>query len=448
MEWRFAGTMARDPHGCSALAMPALRAMFHAACSGTGSSARGGLDCPKSANRAAMKPQPPDPQRLAARMADIAPFHVMELLQRARALQAAGRSIITLCVGEPDFPTPQPMLEAAIAFLHGGDVHYTPALGLPQLREAIAGYYASRFGLDIPASRIVVTAGASAAMLLVLGVLTNPGDRWLLPDPGYPCNRHFVRLLEGVPVALAVDEASDFQATATRVAEAWDEATRGLIVATPSNPTGTVLDAPALGDLCRTVAGLGGHLVVDEIYQGLNYDCTAHTALALDSEAFVINSFSKYFGMTGWRLGWLVAPPAYVRAIEKLAQNLYICAPTPAQHAALVAFRPDTLQLLEQRRAEFAARRDFLRPALHSLGFGLPGNPRGAFYLYADVSTLCDDSYAFAHDLLDRCGVAVTPGLDFGANSCRRFVRLAYSRDTGQLEQAVQRMATFISHGR
>lgn len=440
--------MPGEPHGYSVLAVPALRPKFHAGYSGIATNALGGLDCLNSADRPAMKPQPPDPQRLAARMADIAPFHVMELLQRARALQAAGRSIITLCVGEPDFPTPQPMLDAAIAFLHGGDVHYTPALGLPQLREAIAGYYASRFGLDIPASRIVVTAGASAAMLLVLGVLTDPGDRWLLPDPGYPCNRHFVRLLEGVPVALAVDEASDFQATAARVAETWDEATRGLIVATPSNPTGTVLDAPALGDLCRTVAGLGGHLVVDEIYQGLNYDCTAHTALALDSEAFVINSFSKYFGMTGWRLGWLVAPPGYVRAIEKLAQNLYICAPTPAQHAALAAFRPDTLQLLEQRRAEFAARRDFLRPALQSLGFGLPGNSRGAFYLYADVSTLCDDSYTFAHDLLDHCGVAVTPGLDFGANSCRRFVRLAYSCDTGQLEQAVQRMAAFISHSR
>ncbi len=448
MEWRSAGTPPREPHGYWALAMPALRALFHAACSGPGSRPPRQIRLSETCNRPAMKSQPADPQRLAARMADIAPFHVMELLQRARTLQASGRSIITLCVGEPDFPTPEPMLDAAMAFLRGGDVHYTPALGLPQLREAIAGYYASRFGLDIPASRIVVTAGASAAMLLVLGVLINPGDRWLLPDPGYPCNRHFVRLLDGVPAALEVDEASDFQATAARVAAAWDEATRGLIVATPSNPTGTVLDAPALGELCRTVAGLGGHLVVDEIYQGLNYGCAAHTALALDAGAFVINSFSKYFGMTGWRLGWLVAPPAYVRAIEKLAQNLYICAPTPAQHAALAAFRPNTLQLLEQRRAEFAARRDFLRPALQSLGFGLPGDPRGAFYLYADVSALCDDSYAFAHDLLEHCGVAVTPGLDFGANSCRRFVRLAYSRDTEQLEQAVQRMAAFIAHSR
>ncbi len=448
MEWRSAGTLPRKPHGYWALAMPALRALLHAACSGLGSRPPRRIRLSETCNRPAMKPQPPDPQRLAARMADIAPFHVMELLQRARALQSSGRSIITLCVGEPDFPTPQPMLDAAMAFLRGGDVHYTPALGLPQLREAIAGYYASRFGLDIPASRIVVTAGASAAMLLVLGVLINPGDRWLLPDPGYPCNRHFVRLLDGVPAALEVDEASDFQATAARVAAAWDEATRGLIVATPSNPTGTVLDPAALGELCRTVAGLGGHLVVDEIYQGLNYGCAAHTALALDAGAFVINSFSKYFGMTGWRLGWLVAPPAYVRAIEKLAQNLYICAPTPAQHAALAAFRPDTLQLLEQRREEFAARRDFLRPALQSLGFGLPGSPRGAFYLYADVSALCDDSYAFAYDLLEHCGVALTPGLDFGTNACRRFVRLAYSRDTDQLEQAVQRMAAFIAHSR
>lgn len=395
-----------------------------------------------------MNSLPPTSQRIAARMADIAPFHVMELLERARALEAGGRSIITLCVGEPDFPTPQPMLEAAISFLRGGDVHYTPALGLPQLREAISGFYASRFGIDVPASRIVVTAGASAALLLALGVLVNPGDRWLLPDPGYPCNRHFVRLLDGVPVPLAVDESSDFQPTATRVAFAWDTATRGLIVASPSNPTGTVLDPATLGEVCRAVRGLGGHLIVDEIYQGLNYGCEAHTALALDDEAFVINSFSKYFGMTGWRLGWLVAPAAYIREIEKLAQNIYICAPTPAQHAALAAFRPATVQLLEHRRAQFAVRRDFLRPALASLGFRLPGNPRGAFYLYADVSALSDDSFALADALLDRCGVAATPGVDFGERECGRYMRFAYTRDIPQLEAAVNRMAKLATRSR
>ena len=381
-------------------------------------------------------------------MADISPFHVMELLERARKLEASGRSIITLCVGEPDFPTPPPMLEAAISFLRGGDVHYTPALGLPELREAISGYYAARFGLDVPASRIVVTAGASAALLLVLGVLVSPGDRWLLPDPGYPCNRHFVRTLEGIPVPLPVDESSDFQPTPTAVAEAWDDSTRGLIVASPSNPTGTVLDPPKLGELCRAVDRLGGHRIVDEIYQGLSYGCESHTALALDDDAFVINSFSKYFGMTGWRLGWLVAPATYIREIEKLAQNLYICAPTPAQYAALAGFRPATLQLLEQRREAFAARRDFLRPALLSLGFRLPGNPRGAFYLYADVSGLSDDSFRFANTLLDRCGVAATPGLDFGERECGRYLRFAYTREIPQLELAVERMAKVVTQSR
>lgn len=392
-----------------------------------------------------MNATPPNRQRVAARMADIAPFHVMELLERARQLERAGRSVITLCVGEPDFPTPRPILEAAESFLQSGQVHYTPALGLPQLREAISEYYSRRFGIEIDPSRIAVTAGASAALLLTLGVLVNPGDRWLVPDPGYPCNRHFVRMFEGVPVLLPTEESADFQPTPAAVANHWDAGTRGLIIATPANPTGSVLDPPQLADLCRTVDRLGGQRIVDEIYQGLNYGCQPQTALALDAEAFVINSFSKFFGMTGWRLGWLVAPAAYMREIEKLAQNLYICAPTPAQHAALAAFRPVTLEILEQRRAEFAVRRDFLRPALQSLGFAPAGNPRGAFYLYADVAGLADDSFDFAYDLLDRCGVAATPGLDFGDRQCRRYLRFAYTREVGQLEQAVDRMAKAIT---
>ncbi|HNB78350.1 MAG TPA: pyridoxal phosphate-dependent aminotransferase [Rhodocyclaceae bacterium] len=388
-----------------------------------------------------MNPTPPNPPRLAARMRDIAPFHVMELLQKARALEAAGRSVITLCVGEPDFPTPQPMVDAALAFIRKGDVHYTAGLGLPALREAISGYYAERFGLDVPASRIVVTTGASAALQLLLGVLVNPGDEWLLPDPGYPCNRHFVRMYEGRPVALPVDESTDFQPTAGAVDAAWRAETRGLMIASPSNPTGTVLDAPTLANICTRVRTLGGHVVVDEIYQGLNYGCEAHTALACDPDAFVINSFSKYFGMTGWRLGWLVAPQAYMRDIEKLAQNLFICAPVPAQYAALAAFSPQTRTMLEARRAEFARRRDFLRPALESIGLRIAGNPRGAFYLYTDVSSASDDSHRYAHELLDRTGVAITPGLDFGENASARFARIAYTHEVPTLEAAVERIA-------
>ena len=391
-----------------------------------------------------MTPTVPKPPDVAARMRDIAPFHVMELLQKARAFEAAGRSVITLCVGEPDFPTPQPMVDAALAFIRKGDVHYTAGLGLPTLREAISDYYAERFGLDVPASRIVVTTGASAALQLLLGVLVDPGDAWLLPDPGYPCNRHFVRLFEGRPVALPVDESTDFQPTAAIVDAAWQPETRGLMIASPSNPTGTVLDAPALAEICAAVRARSGQIIVDEIYQGLNYGCEAHCALACDPEAFVINSFSKYFGMTGWRLGWLVAPQSYVRDIEKLAQNLFICAPTPAQHAALAAFSPATREILEQRRAEFAWRRDFLRPAIESLGMRVAGKPRGAFYLYADVSRVTGDSHRFAHELLDRAGVAITPGVDFGDHASAAFARIAYTHDIAVLERALEKMAQVV----
>lgn len=390
----------------------------------------------------------PHPVRLATRMREIAPFHVMELLQKAQALEAAGRSVVTLCVGEPDFPTPQPMLDAALAFIRRGDVHYTSALGLPALREAISGYYAERFGIDVAPSRIAITTGASAALQLALGILVEPGDEWLVPDPGYPCNRHFVRLFGGQPLALDVDETSDFQPTPQLVRQAWSERTRGLMVASPSNPTGTVLDAQSLAALCATVESLGGNILVDEIYQGLNYGSPAHTVLSAAADAFVINSFSKYFGMTGWRLGWLVAPEGCVRDIEKLAQNLFICPPTPAQHAALAAFAPGTRELLEERRAEFERRRDFLRPALESLGFRIAGDPRGAFYLYADVSRLCEDSERFAHDLLERCGVALTPGLDFGQRHCSRYVRIAYTRSVTALETAAERIAAALTASR
>lgn len=381
---------------------------------------------------------------IARRMAEIAPFHVMELMARAKGLEAGGRDIVHMEVGEPDFPTPEPIVEAAQRFIATGNVHYTNALGLPALREAIAGFYRERYGVAVSPERIVVTAGASAALLLALGVLTDPGDEWLLADPGYPCNRHFVRFCEGHPVCIPVSAIDDWQPTADQVAAAWSARTRGLLVASPSNPTGTLIEPARLTALFQTVVGRGGTLLVDEIYHGLTYGCEAQTALALSDQVFVINSFSKYFGMTGWRLGWLVVPPGYERGVEKLAQNLYISPPAPAQHAALAAFRPDTIAILEARRAEFQARRDLLLPGLRRLGFEIAAEPRGAFYLYADVSRLTDDSHRFALDLIEQAGVAATPGLDFGRQAPERHMRFAYTVGVERLAEGLARVARFL----
>ena len=387
------------------------------------------------------------PSFLASRLADIAPFHVMELMARAQALEAEGRSIIHLEVGEPDFATADPILEAARRFLSGGHVHYTAALGLPQLREAISGFYHTRYGLDVSPARIVVTAGASGALLLALGVLVSPGDEWLLPDPGYPCNRHLVRLFEGRPVSLAVNAASNHQPTATQVGASWTDKTRGLLVASPANPTGTLLDPETMAALIGIVAKRGGTLLADEIYHGLSYGIDAMSALTISDEVFVINSFSKYFGMTGWRLGWLVAPERYVREIEKLAQNLYIAPSTVAQHAALAAFQPDTIDILEARRQEFSLRRDVLLPGLRKLGFTISAEPRGAFYVYADSSALAADSNQLALQILSEAGVAATPGLDFGINAPQAHMRFAYTIERSRIEEGLARMAVVLDSG-
>lgn len=384
------------------------------------------------------------PPAVARRMVDIAQFHVMELLTRARQLEAEGRSIVHMEVGEPDFPTPPQVIEAAAEFIRGGQIFYTPALGIPALREAIARFYAERYGVNVSPERIAVTAGASGALLLALAVLLDPGDELLLPDPGYPCNRHLVRALEGVPRTLFVDAETDYQPTAEQVARHWTARTKGLLVASPANPTGTMISPTAMSRLASCISERGGALLVDEIYHGLTYNCNASTALALSDEIFIINSFSKYFGMTGWRLGWLVVPPRFVRDVEKLAQNLFISPSTPAQHAALAAFRPETIDLLEARRAEFQSRRDYLLPALRQLGFRIPTEPHGAFYLYADCSDLAQDSHTFAHALLEQAGVAITPGLDFGENAPQRHLRFAYTVARIKLEDGVARLAHYL----
>ncbi len=381
---------------------------------------------------------------IARRMADIGPFHVMELLARARELEAAGRSIIHMEIGEPDFSTPQPVIDAAQRALVEGHTHYTPAMGLPSLREAISGFYRSRYGVEVPARRIVITSGASGALLLALGVVLDRDSEVLMADPGYPCNRHFVRFIEGRARGIEVGADTDYQLTAGLLARHWTEATRAVMLATPSNPTGTLIAAEELSAMAGLVREKGGALLVDEIYHGLIYDRPTPTALALSDDLFVINSFSKYFSMTGWRLGWMVVPEGYVRQVDKLAQNLFIAAPTLAQHAALAAFDEETLAILEQRRREFQQRRDYLLPALRGLGFEIPLNPQGAFYLYADCSRFTEDSFCFAGELLEQAGVAVTPGIDFGDYRPEKHLRFAYTTSLENLVEGVERIRQYV----
>lgn len=384
------------------------------------------------------------PAHIAARMADIEPFHVMDILARARALEAAGRDIVHMEIGEPDFDTPATVREAAKQALDAGHTHYTPAVGLPALRQAISSFYQDEYGVAVAAERIIVTPGASGALLLALGVLVNPGEQVLMADPGYPCNRHFARLLEAEAVPVPVTAETDYQLTPALLEQHWTARTTAALLASPSNPTGTVVTAENLARMQATAMAQGGRLIVDEIYHGLIYDGVDETALALSDELFVINSFSKYFCMTGWRLGWLVAPSDYVREADKLAQNIFLAAPTVSQYAALAAFTPATREALSRQRQAFRQRRDFLLPALRELGFDIPVTPAGAFYLYANCSRFTDDSYSFARDLLEQVGVAVTPGRDFGANDPQHHLRFAYTTSLQRLQTGVERLAAFL----
>jgi aspartate/methionine/tyrosine aminotransferase len=381
---------------------------------------------------------------LAARVHEIAPFHVMEVQTAARALEAAGRSVIHMEIGEPDFPTPQPVLDAALAGIADGGVYYTSALGLPELRRAIAAHYRERYGVEVSPERIVVTAGSSAALLLTLALLVDRDQQILLADPGYPCNRHFVRTLEGEVLGVPVGPESNYQLTTALVERYWTPRTRGVLIASPSNPTGTTVAWDELRHIAGTVAARNGALIVDEIYLGLSYSGEARSALALSDELFVVSSFSKYFNMTGWRLGWLVAPERHVRDIEKLAQNLYISPATPSQRAALACFTPETLAIVEARRREFRARRDFLVPALRELGFHVPVMPNGGFFVYADCSAFGLDSERFALEALQATGVAFTPGVDFGRHRPEAHVRFAYTIARPLLEEGAQRLARWL----
>jgi aspartate/methionine/tyrosine aminotransferase len=297
-----------------------------------------------------------------------------------------------------------------------------------------------RYGVEVPASRVIVTAGSSAALLLAFGVLLDEGDEVLLADPGYPCNRHFARTLGAVPKPIAVGPDTRYQLTAGLARRHWGPRTRVAMVASPSNPTGTLVPRSEIHALAQLAREKGGTLLMDEIYHGLTYGADAPTAAAEGEDIFVVNSFSKYFQMTGWRLGWLLAPPALVRRIETLAQNLFISPSAVAQHAGIACFTPETLAIAEARRRELDHRRRFLVPALESIGFKVPVVPDGAFYIYADCSALAGDSFTFARRILTEAHVAVTPGIDFGRNEPERHIRIAYTQSVERLAEAVERI--------
>ena len=397
--------------------------------------------------------------KIAQRAQRIEPFYVMEVAKAASALAqefaGSGKPMIFLNIGEPDFTAPPLVQEAAARAIAQGTTQYTQATGLPALRERISGWYASRFGVQVAPSRIIVTAGASAALQLACLALIEAGDEILMPDPSYPCNRHFVSAAEGNAVLIPTTAEERFQLTREKVQAAWNDQTRGVLLASPSNPTGTSIAPEELQRIHEFVHGQGGVTLIDEIYLGLSYEeHFGHSALAMPGElgqsVISINSFSKYFNMTGWRLGWLVVPEALAPVIERLAQNLFICASTVAQYAALACFEPDSLLEYERRRAEFKARRDYFIPELNRLGLRVPVMPDGAFYAYADCTDIAarlgvSGSWDLAFELMKRAHLAVTPGRDFGQAAPEKFVRFSTANSMEQLREAVARLRMLLA---
>lgn len=382
--------------------------------------------------------------KVSKRVENVFPFYVMDIMARAKALEEQGRNIVHMEVGEPDFATPKPILKAAQRFIDTGEVHYTKAQGLPSLREKIAEYYRDEYQVDLSPERIFITPGASGALTIALASLLDAGDEVLTCDPGYPCNNNIVTLFGGKPKPVVVESRDNFQMTGDSIAQAWTDATRGVMIASPSNPTGTMINDDQLKSIVQTVRDHEGFLISDEIYHGLVYGQRAVSALEISDDVFVLNSFSKFFGMTGWRLGWLIVPDYAVSAANRLMQNLYISAPTPSQHAALAAFDEDTRVILHKRRDEFKCRRDLLYKGLKSLGFVMIDKPQGAFYIYADCRAFTDDSYVFALELLEKGGVATTPGKDFGFNHPERYLRFAYTTSIEHIEEGLSRIKAFL----
>jgi len=383
--------------------------------------------------------------QVASRMEAITPFYVMELLARAKQLEAQGRDIIHMEIGEPDFATPQPIIDAGVAYIKAGHVKYTPAAGLPELRQKIADYYLQRYQVTVPIQRIFITPGATGAFLLAMGVSLNPGEEVLLSDPCYPCNQNFIHLFDAKVKHVPVYADTAYQLSVDLLQQHWQAQTRGTLIASPSNPTGTIIQAAELEKCINFVNTKHGLFFSDEIYHGLEYEPGVTSALKFSDQVFVINSFSKYYGMTGWRAGWLIVPEAYTQATEKLAQNIFISTSSQSQYAALAAFDKQTVAELEQRRQDFSLKRDFLYEHLLRLGFSIPVKPAGAFYIYADCSKFSSNSQQFAQQLLETEGLAVTPGKDFGYNEPEKYLRFAYTGSMENITEAMKRLERFIT---
>ena len=385
-----------------------------------------------------------NPRRLADRALQVQPFRVMEILARARILEGEGRDIVHMEIGEPDFPTPSHVLGAAARALSEAPMNYTPAAGLPELRRAISDFYGLRQGIRISPERIFLTPGASGALMLALSLLVNRGDEVLLADPGYPCYPNFVRLAGGFPRFVPVSGSPSFCLDRSLLENSWSPSSRGIILASPDNPTGTILKGPVLGEIIQSVSARGGFVICDEIYQGLEYCGTSVSALSLSEDVFVINSFSKFFGMTGWRLGWAVVPEWAIPVAERLVQNLFISAPTLSQRMAIHAFDPENLDELECRRQTFAQRREILLEGIERLGFQPKGSPDGAFYVYADCSKISVDAVALSEKLLEHAGVALTPGADFGEDGRDHHLRFCYTSDSQRIVEGLSRIRRWI----
>ncbi|MFJ2210874.1 pyridoxal phosphate-dependent aminotransferase [Streptomyces sp. NPDC101062] len=387
--------------------------------------------------------------RISRRAQAVSPFYAMEFGKQAAALEARGHRVVKLSIGEPDFGAPPAVLTAMREVMDGRPLTYTAALGLPALRQAIARFYGDRHGVDVDPSRVVVTAGASAALVLAAAALVDPGDEVVIGDPSYPCNRQIVESFGARVTLVPTTAETRFQLDAASVRASWTENTRGVMVATPSNPTGTSVPAEELEAICRLARERGAWRLIDEIYLDLSdHDDRGRpprSALSYDPDAIVVNSFSKYFGMTGWRLGWCVVPDALVPAMERLAQNYFLCASAPAQHAALACFTPESLAVGEARRVEFAQRRALVLDGLDRIGLPVPVPPDGAFYVYFDVGRTGLTSWEFCERALQEAGVALTPGRDFGTHTADTHVRLSYAASTDELREGIARLGTFMA---
>ncbi len=385
---------------------------------------------------------------LAERAGVVQPFRVMELSKRAFAYEAQGHTVVHFQLGEPDFSTCEPVVAAGQAALAGGLTKYTNADGVQPLREAIANYYCTTLGQQVAPDNILVTAGASGALTLLMAALFDPGHELLMADPGYPCNSAFAHLVNAVPRLLPASSEHEYQLTGEQVQAAWTEHTRGVLLASPANPTGGMLSATALAGVCDAVHANNGVVLLDEIYSGLVFDERPDgysCGWEVDRDAFLVNSFSKFFGMTGWRLGWVVTPDWAREPLERFAQNLFISPSTPAQYAAIEAFSPAAMAEHERRRDVFRERRDLLVGGLSQLGFDIPFVPGGGFFLYVDVSHTGMDAETFCWRLVDEYKVAVTPGTDFGVVGAAQHVRFAFTTSSEQIEVGLERIRTALS---